>query len=418
MKKKVLSMVLVGAMAASLCGSVTVSAEEASIGGSLVIWEHTDQFTEPLKAVVEGFQELYPDVEVEMEIKTSDQYYNLLQTAMQAGETPDVFWTNGLATTHYGSYVNGGYLMDLTDKVDFSLYEGTTAMNIVTMDDGKVYSTPTAETGGRAVFYNKDIFAELGLEVPTTFEEFEAVLAAIAETDYTPIAFCATDPWTVLFQFEPVLNGMHVDWVKEYEETGTVAVNDERVVDAFNKMLEWAEKGYYGNGYLGVDGSGAILAFSKGEAAMTIDGTWNIATINENNPDLNYGAFQIPTADGEQPMVGTNSCGYAVSADTENPDAALAFVNYFASAEGQTRWINTLASIPCTSAIVSEDGVVNEVASFDYLTESYYNILGYLADPEAEETATAVWEADQCAVFAGGIDVQTFVDDLQSLLIQ
>lgn len=418
MKRRALSLVLAGAMVASLCGTVAVRAEEAAIGGSLVIWEHTDQFTEPLKAVVEGFNELYPDVEVEIEVKTSDQYYNLLQTAMQAGETPDVFWTNGLPTTHYESYVNAGYLMELTDKVDFSMYEGTTAMNIVTLEDGKVYSTPTAETGGRAVFYNKDIFAELGLEVPKTFAEFEELLAKIAETDYTPIAFCATDPWTVLFQFEPVLNGMSVDWVKDYETNKTVAVNDERVVAAFNKMLEWAEKGYYGNGYLGVDGSGAILAFSKGDAAMTIDGTWNIAVINGNNPDLNYGAFQIPTPDGEQPMVGTNSCGYSVSADTENPDAALAFVNYFASVEGQTRWINTLAAIPCTSAIVSDDPVVNEVASFDYLTESYYNILGYLADPEADETATGVWEADQCAVFAGGIDVQTFVDDLQSLLIQ
>ena len=64
---------------------------------------------------------------------------------------------------------------------------------------------------------------------------------------------------------------------------------------------------------------------------MCVEGTWNISTIDENNPELNYGAFQIPTEDGEQPMVGTNSCGYGVSATTENPDAALAFVNYFVS---------------------------------------------------------------------------------------
>ena len=117
MKKKVLSMALVSAMAVSLFGGVTVSAEESEIGGSLIIWEHTDQFTEPLKSVVEGFNELYPDVDVQIEVKTSDQYYNLLQTAMQAGETPDLFWTNGLATTHYKSYVDAGYLMDLTDVV-------------------------------------------------------------------------------------------------------------------------------------------------------------------------------------------------------------------------------------------------------------------------------------------------------------
>ena len=191
MKKKVLSMALASAMAVSLFGGVTVSAEESEIGGSLIIWEHTDQFTEPLKSVVAGFNELYPDVDVQIEVKTSDQYYNLLQTAMQAGETPDLFWTNGLATTHYKSYVDAGYLMDLTDAVDFSLYEGTTAMNIVTMEDGKVYSTPTAETGGRCVYYNKDIFEELGIEVPQTFSEFEAALAKIAESDYTPdCIFC------------------------------------------------------------------------------------------------------------------------------------------------------------------------------------------------------------------------------------
>lgn len=451
MKKRFLAMILSGVMAASLlvgCGGAADSDKESSktenkdaeeeketedakeadtddaegtgeaeIGGSLVIWEHTDQFTEPLKAVVEGFNELYPNVDVEIEVKTSDQYYNLLQTAMQAGETPDVFWTNGLPTTHYESYIEGGYLMELTDLVDFSLYEGTTAMNIVTLEDGSVYGTPTAETGGRAVFYNKDIFEELGLEIPTSFTEFEELLATIAETDYTPIAFCATDPWTVLFQFEPVLNAMSVDWVQDYETNGTVDVNDERVVAAFNKMLEWADKGYYGNGYLGVDGSGAILAFSKGEAAMCIDGTWNISTIDENNPDLNYGAFQIPTEDGDQPMVGTNSCGYSVSADTENPDAAIAFVNYFSTADGQTRWLNKTGGIPCTSEVVTENKVANEVASFDYLTESYYNILGYLADPEADEVATSVWEADQCKVFAGTLGVQEFVDSLDELLL-
>lgn len=456
MKKKVLSLMLVSAMTAALlagCGGGDDAKDPAKdqqetpkedekpedgaqkddtqgdqegqdsqaggeIGGSLVIWEHTDQFTEPLKAVVAGFNEKYPDVEVEIEVKTSDQYYNLLQTAMQAGETPDVFWTNGLATTHYKSYVEGGYMMDLTDKVDFSLYEGTTAMNIVTMEDGSIYSTPTAETGGRCVYYNKDIFEELGLKIPASFDEFEAILAKIAETDYTPIAFCATDPWTVLFQFEPVLNGMSVDWVQDYEKNGTVKVNDERVVAAYNKMLEWADKGYYGNGYLGVDGSGALLAFSKGEAVMCIDGTWNVAVIDENNPDLNYGAFQVPTATGDQPMVGTNSCGYGVSADTENPDAALAFVNYFATVEAQTIWVNALSSIPCTPAVVSENPVANEIASFDYLTESYYNILGYLANPDADETATSVWEADQCKVFAGALGVQEFVDSLQSLLVE
>lgn len=69
--------------------------ETGEIGGKLVIWEHNSSFEDALKAVIEGFNEKYPNVEVEYSVKTSDQYYNLLQTAMQANECPDLFWTNG-----------------------------------------------------------------------------------------------------------------------------------------------------------------------------------------------------------------------------------------------------------------------------------------------------------------------------------
>lgn len=386
--------------------------EDSKIGGKLVIWEHTAQFEEPLKAVISGFNKLYPNVKVEYQIKTSDQYYNLLQTTMQAGDTPDLFWTNGAATTNYESYIKQDLLMDITDKVDFSLFKDTSAMSLVTVE-GKVYSTPTAEVGGRAVFYNKDIFNELGVEIPTTFSEFESILSKAKEADYLPISFSAADPWAVLFQFEPVLAAMSLDWLDEYLAKGDVAINDPRVIAAYDKMLEWADKGYYGPGYTGVDESGALLAFSKGEAAMCIEGTWNIQTIQENNPDLNFGAFQIPTQDGTVPFVGTSSVGFAVSKDTENPDAAIAFANYFASLEGQTAWILALNSIPCTSAIVSENAVINDIAKFDVQTESFYSILGYLE--KEGESPRNIWEEDQTKVFSGGLTPKEFTDQLEAL---
>ena len=228
--------------------------ETGEIGGKLVIWEHNSSFEDALKAVIEGFHEKYPNVEVEYSVKTSDQYYNLLQTAMQANECPDLFWTNGKATTNYQAYVDQGLMMDLTDKVDFSLYDGTSAMKLVTADDGRVYSTPTAETGGRAVFYNKDIFEENGWTIPKTFSEFEGLLDKVAQTDYVPIAIGATDSWNILFIWEPILAATHLDWIQEYETEGYAAVNDPRVVDAYNKMIEWGDKGYFGDNWTGVTG--------------------------------------------------------------------------------------------------------------------------------------------------------------------
>lgn len=389
----------------------TAAFAEGEIGGKLVIWEHTTQFEEAGKAVIAAFQEKYPDVEIDFQVKTSDQYYNLLATAFQAGEAPDLFWTNGTLTTNMPAYAAQGMLMDLTDKLDHSIFSDTT-MKISTVD-GKVYSSPTAEVGGRAVFYNKDIFAELNLEIPKTFDEFEAMLPVIKDAGYIPISFGAMDPWCCLFFFEPVLAGMSLEYTEEYLAGNTMAINDPRCIAAMEKMVEWGDLGYYGVGYTGVDGSGSVLAFSKGEAAMTIDGTWNIATITNNNPDLNYGAFQIPTADGKVPFVGTASNGFSINANTKNEATALAFLNFFASLEGQTIWINTLDSIPCIPEIVSANPVVNDIAQFDVMTESWYNIL--VAQAADGEAPGQVWEEDQTKVFSKGITVTDFLNDLQSM---
>ncbi|WP_130836392.1 ABC transporter substrate-binding protein [Lachnoclostridium sp. Marseille-P6806] len=386
------------------------------VGGKLVVWEHTAQFEEPLKAVIEGFHEAYPDVEVEYSVKTSDQYYNLLQTAMQANECPDVFWTNGKATTNYESYVEQGLLMELTDLVDWSTFDDTTAMNIVTLEDGSVYQTPTAETGGRAVFYNKDIFEENGWKIPKTFSEFEELLRSMKEAGVQPISLAASDPWNILFIWEPILAAQHLDYIREWETEGYVNVNDERVVDSYNTLLKWGEEGYFGPNWTGATGDGATIAFATGQAAMVINGTWNISTFEELNPELNFGAFQLPTEDGEYPFVATNSAGMAVSAKTQNKDAALAFVNYFVSVDGQTRWLNASGGIPCTTKIVAEDPVVREVSgSFTTMATSYYDILGHQAG--TGDSPCNVWEEDQLKILTGAMSVQDFVDELQALCL-
>lgn len=387
-------------------------AEDTKLSGKLVIWEHTPQFEEPGKAVIAAFKELHPDVEIDFQVKTSDQYYNLLATAFSAEEAPDLFWTNGTATTNMGAYAQQGLLMDLTDKVDVSLFSDT-ILKISTID-GKLYASPTAESGGRCAYYNKDIFAQLNLEIPKTFDEFEAMLATIHEAGILPISFAGSDAWTTLFFFEPVLAAMNLDYTESYLRGEHVAINDQRVADAMNKLIEWGEKGYLGVGYTGVSGSGAMLAFSKGEAAMSVDGTWNISTINNNNPDLNYGAFQIPTNDGVRPFVGTSSNGFSIYAHTKYPDLALAFLNYFASLEGQTIWVNTLDSIPATSKIVSENPVVNDITQFDVMTESWYNIM--VQNAKEDEAPGTVWEEDQTKIFSGGITVEDFLNELQELV--
>lgn len=418
MKKsfKFIAMVLVLTSMAFLALGCTPSAptgdttaEKAE--GKLMVWEHTPQFEEPLKQVIEAFEAQNPDIDVEYEIKTADQYYNLLATTIQAGEAPDLFWTNGTATSNYGSYASQGVLMDLTDKVDYSIYPAA-AIKLVDID-GKYYSTPGATADTRAVYYNKDIFDELDLSVPKTFEEFETNLQTILDAGYVPLALGGSFFWSTLFTYEPILAAMEPDWLQAAAK-GEASVNDPRVAGVWEKMIEWGEKGYFGAGYLGVDEGGQLLAFSKGEAAMTITGSWNVSTFASNNPDLNYGAFQLPTKDGTSPMIVTYACGFAVSDNTKYPEAAVKFAQFLASVEGQAIWVKALNGVPGLSEVVSEDPVIAEMTQHDIQVESFYSILGDFASEDGNPRQ--IMEEDATKVLSGSLTAEEFLNSLDALM--
>jgi len=386
---------------------------KAEAGGdepvTLTVWEHTPQFEASLKTTLENFMAENPDIKVEYEIKTPDQYYALLATTIQAGEAPDLFWTNGTATTDLANLVKQGAVRDLTGEIDVSAYSDMALK--MTMIDGRQYLTPGATIGTRAVYYNKDIFAEYGLNEPKNFAEFEEILATLKDNGEIPISFGGMFSWSILFHFEPILAAMAPDWIDE-ATAGKARVNDDRVIAAFDKMIEWGDKGYYGKGYLGVDEGGQLLAFSKGDSAMTITGSWNANTFKKNNPDLNVGAFQIPTADGRRPLVVTYSTGFSVYEHSKNPDAALRLAKYLTSVESQQIWVDQLKDVPGLDGVTSDDPLVSEIVENDFQVNSFYTILGDFAKEGA--TPTQLWEQDNVKLLSGMYSTREFVDMLDA----
>lgn len=115
---------------------------------------------------------------------------------------------------------------------------------------------------------------------------------------------------------------------------------------SLQKLVDWANAGYFGDNWLGVINSDdALLGFTTGNAAMLIGGTWTISSIDQNNPDLNYGAFAIPAEDGTAGLVGTAANGFSINANTQNKEAAEAFASYCATKEGQTAWVQAVGGV-------------------------------------------------------------------------
>jgi raffinose/stachyose/melibiose transport system substrate-binding protein len=378
---------------------------------TLSVWEHTPQFEAPLKGVIDDFMGKNPDIKVVYEIKTPDQYYMLLSTAIRAGETPDLFWTNGTATTDLGGLIRQDAVKDLTGQIDVTGIP-TMALKLAKAGD-RLYLTPRAIIGTRAVYYNKGMFAHYGFVVPKTFSDFESLLCTLKDKGIVPISLGGRFSWSILFHFEPILAALAPDWLDE-ATVGKARVNDPRVVAAFDKMREWGKKGYYGNGYLGVDEGGQLLAFSKGQSAMTITGSWNADTLRKNNPRMTVGAFQIPTRDGRRPMVVTYHSGFCVSSKTKYPKEAIRLAQYLTSIPAQQIWVDKLNEVPGMPQLQSRDPLIADIVKSDIQVSSFYTILGDYAKPGA--VPTQVWEQDNVKMLSGEITSAHFASMLDALM--
>ncbi len=417
--KRIFALVLALAMALSLaaCGSSsdgndapsdTSAAGDNSISGAITVWEHDYSFEDSLEQIVEGFNELYPNVQVDYEIKADGDYYSLLQTAIQSGDGPDLFWTNGTATANMPDLVSNNACEDLNGKVDYSFISDS-AMDLATIDDG-IYSVPWMTMDTRTVFYNKDMFEENGWQVPATFSEFEELLATIKAAGITPISL-AHDSWCALFAFEPLMAGYDADYTAGLQDYSSKADGD-GARGALQKMVDWANAGYFGDNWTGVlDNAAQVLAFTTGKAAMNIAGSWDATTIAENNPDLNFGAFAIPAEDGTTGLVGTSASGFSVNAASDNMDAAVAFANYCASKEAQTIWVQSQGAVSGSPEIEASTEIAKEISESGAGTtyRSWQNVLSSFS---STGNASDIWNRDFMNVFDGNMTVDEFMDEI------
>lgn len=382
------------------------------VSGSLNLWYNTYSYEAALDALIEGFSAKYPNVEVEYEIKADGDYDSLLKTAVQSGSGPDLFWTNGTATASMPDFAANNAIVDLTDSVDYS-FINEEAMNIATID-GKAYSVPWMNMDTRAVFYNKDMFEENAWEIPKTFSEFETLLGEIKKTGTTPISLCY-DSWCMLFAYEPILSGYDAEYSKGLQDY-SVKATDQPARDAMQRMVDWAKEGYFGDNWFGVtDSSDQTLAFTTGNAAMTIAGSWDIENISMNNPALNFGAFEIPSEDGVTGMVGTPANGFSVNSESRNLDAAKAFADYCASQEGQTIWIQALGAVSATTEIEATNVVAQEIteSSQGKTYRSWQNVLSSYS--EGGE-ASNIWAEDFPKIFTGEMTVDELMDEIAAVM--
>lgn len=326
-----LSLTLAGCAA----GGGSGTAEEGPIELTMLI-DNTDVTQQITQALVDAFEAQNDDITIELETRPQGgEGDNVVKTRLATGEMTDLFFYNS------GSLLQAlnpdDTLLNIADE-DFVGNISDTFLAGVSTENG-VYGVPAGTAMGGGVLYNTAVYEELGLEVPTTWDEFMANNEAIAATDVAPVIQTFGDTWTsqlfVLGDFANVLVE-DPEWAEAYTANERKYATDDAAIRGFEHQQEVFEAGYLNEDFASATFDDGMRKVAMGEGAHYPMLTFAVPTIVDLYPaeSENVGFFALPGDNDENPLTTWLSAGIYAPADTEHPEAVKRFMAFVASVEG------------------------------------------------------------------------------------
>jgi len=263
-------------------------------------------------------------------------YYDKLRTRIATGEFPDIFEDYGGARDR--DYVESGLLVDLQPYLDADTAWRDSFVNILGdwQYDGFAgqYGVPT-DMYCVGMFYNKAIFADLGLTIPESMEDFTALCDKLLAAGYAPMSLGEKDPYRAgHFLNNLVLKSIGAQGVMDLGSR-KIAYDGPEMMRLFQMIYDFNEKGYFGPNTINKDASMARADFHNQVSAMHFDGTWAISRIDESEIAGDVGFFPFPYIEEEfyGHWQGGNNGGISVvnTGDQEKIDAAVELVKMLTS---------------------------------------------------------------------------------------
>lgn len=335
MKKKIVSMLLCMTMVAGMvagCGKSSDAEPEKTEDGKTKIrmtyWNSEDT----VKTLLDYLEKAVPDVEIEYQFVDNSNYDTVVDTQLSAEEGPDIICESPASALKHAKL---GYLAKLND-LGAKYSEAATS---VYSYDGNVYAVPGI-SWFEGIYFNKQMFEENKIALPTTFDEYLKVCKKFKELGIKPLA-------AGLKSWEPMLKNSMAFVTADYLSTekgkafGTDYRDGKATLDGtWNPYLEkWSamiEEGVYTTDMTDIDHDQALEEFATGKAAMFCSGPWDLETIKEKNPELQIDMMPFYGSEASDGwLIGGLGCGVAVNESSKNKEAAMKVVEALSTVEGQ-----------------------------------------------------------------------------------
>lgn len=337
--KKLLSLTL----AICLCLSMAIFSANAEtdteLSGTLEFWHYwsSDVEFQEVDAVIARYNEIYPNVTVEVTSFARDELTRLYTMGAVSGELPDIAMMDN---PEMNAYIQMGLCADITEYVEAwdeteHYYEGPMAS---CMDDGKYYGLPH-NSNCLEMFYDVDMLEGAGCEVPTTWSELLDVCAKLKEAypDKYPIGFSANNNEEGTFQFASFM----LSAGGSFEE-----LDSEGAIEAISLWKTLVDEGYAPVDVLNWGQTEVNTQFTSGNLIMQINGPWNVGNLNQDVPDKNWSVALIPKADDGVYASVLGGENLAITTAAEDMDLAWSFLSFMCNGENTVEFCTKLGKFP------------------------------------------------------------------------
>lgn len=342
-----LTTMLLGGILAGCSGGDSSGNTENKDGEKVEItlagWGSSPEEADLLKQVLADFEEKNPNIKVKHEV-IADQYMDVMKTRLIGGEGPDVFYLDAFEAP---GLIETGVLEPLDEYAgeDFDMADFEKPLLEAFQQDGKTYGFPKGYST-LGLFYNKQMLADAGVEVPKTWAELVEVSKALTKDGV--YGFGQNPELARLLFIADALGG---DAVKDNKAN----FSDPKVVEALQRYVDQrlvdktaAQPNEVGAGWTGE-------MFGQGKAAMVIEGNWTIPYLENTFPNIDYGVAEVPTIDGKQGTMAF-TVAYVMNASSEKKEAAWKLISYLTGKDGMETWTSKGFELPTRKSVAEKLG--------------------------------------------------------------
>lgn len=306
-------------------GSAAPQAEGLSGDITFMVIDSFNSDDNPLQAATDVFMEANPNVHVTIEYVASTSIQEKFTTAALAGSGPDVIaldsagWAVDMAAA--------GLLLPLDEDLEpiaDQFFEGPLNSGVY---NGSYYAAPWY-MNNEGLYYNKTILSEAGVaNPPATWEELTDAIVKVQAAGYQGITMPYFFPSYYMYPFFYQAGCPIVDTSGDKPVSALMTKEGKT---AWNYLCDLAETAYPESIKDATSWDSTYAPFMQGEVAFLFCGDWAYWSV-EFSSDVDYGIAAMPAGEQEATLLG----GYTLSinSNTENYDAAWAYIQWLTAAE-------------------------------------------------------------------------------------